>query len=75
MKILVHDIYEFYAKNVSFHEKHKDHKVYSNLREVLLEIWTGEVTSLILPEKGTPGYNFEEFIDNIIMMTVSNNCT
>ena len=32
------------------------------MREALLELWKGTITEIAIPELGTPGYDFPEFI-------------
>ena len=69
MKAIVADIYTFYvnnSKDVSFPKRFRGHKIIWNLREALLAIWEGNLTEIALPKLGTPGYDFEEFIDNMI---------
>ena len=69
MKAIVADIYTFYvnnSKDVSFPKRFRGHKIIWNLREALLTIWEGDLTEIALPKLGTPGYDFEEFIDNMI---------
>jgi hypothetical protein len=69
MRTIVADIYTFYinaSKDVSFPKRFRNYKIIWDLREALLAIWEGQITELALPEKGTPGYNFEEFIDDMV---------
>ena len=69
MKTVVADIYTFYinaSKDVSFPKRFRNYKIIWDLREALLAIWQGEITEIALPELGTPGYDFEEFIDNMV---------
>lgn len=69
MKTIIADIYTFYihnSKNVSFPKKYKSYKIIWDLREALFALWEGKITELALPKLGTPGYNFEEFIDNLV---------
>ena len=69
MKTIVADIYTFYihnSKNVSFPKKYRSYKIIWNLRDALISLWAGEVTELVLPKLGTPGYDFEEFIDRMV---------
>lgn len=69
MKTIVADTYTFYvnnSKDVSFPKRFKSHKIIWNLREALLAIWEGKITEIVLPKLGTPGYDFEEFIDSMV---------
>ena len=69
MKTIVADIYTFYihnSKSVSFPKRFRNYKIIWDLREALFAIWEGNITELALPKLGTPGYNFEEFIDNLV---------
>jgi len=69
MKIIVADIYTFYIHNsrdLSFPKRFRNYKIIWNLREALLALWEGNVHELALPEKGTPGYDYNEFIDNMV---------
>ena len=69
MKTIIADIYTFYinaSKDVSFPKKFRNYKIIWDLREALLTIWQGEITELALPKLGTPGYDFEGFIDDMI---------
>ena len=69
MKAIVADTYTFYVNNsrdVSFPKRFRSHKIIWNLREALLTIWEGDLTEIALPKLGTPGYDFEEFIDNMV---------
>ena len=69
MKAIVADIYTFYVNNsrdVSFPKRYRGYKIFWDLREVLFAIWEGDITEIALPKLGTPGYNFEEFINNMI---------
>ncbi len=36
------------------------------MRQALLELWTGNIKEVAIPKLGTPGYDFEEFIDNMV---------
>lgn len=69
MKAIIADVYAFYinnSKNVKFPKIYKNYHIIWNLREALLVIWEGNITELAIPEAGTPGYNFEEFIDQML---------
>ena len=69
MKIIVADTYAFYihnSKNVRFPKEFKNHKIVWNMREALLELWTGKVTEIVIPKLGTPGYDFPQFIQDMI---------
>lgn len=69
MKAIVADTYTFYvqnSKNTKFPKKFRNYKIIWNMREALLAIWQGELTEIVLPELGTPGYNFEEFITDMV---------
>ena len=65
MKTIIADTYCFYihnSRNTQFPKEFKNHKIIWNLREVLLEIWKGNITELVIPKLGTPGYDFPNFI-------------
>lgn len=69
MKTIVADIYTFYinaSKDVSFPKRFRNYKIIWDLREALLAIWQGDITEIALPKLGTPGYDFEGFIDDMI---------
>lgn len=69
MKTIVADIYTFYinsSRDVSFPKRFRNYKIIWDLREALLAIWEDQITEIALPELGTPGYNFEEFIDDMV---------
>ena len=69
MKAIVADTYTFYihsSRNVSFPKNFRSYKILWDLRDTLFAIWDNEITELALPKLGTPGYDFEEFIDNLI---------
>lgn len=71
MKLIIADTYSFYihnSKNVQFPRQFKNYRIIWNMREALLEIWTGKVTELAIPELGTPGYDFIEFIKTMKKM-------
>ena len=65
MKVLVADIYDLYvhkSRDVKFPLAYKQYKIIWNMREVLMEIWKGNITHLAVPELGTPGYDFPKFV-------------
>ena len=69
MKTIIADTYTFYihnSKNTRFPKEYRNHKIIWNLRDVLFAIWEGGITELVIPELGTPGYDFEGFIDDMI---------
>jgi hypothetical protein len=69
LKVIVADIYEFYvhnSKDTKFPKEYSKYKIIWNLRSVLLELWEGKITELVLPELGTPGYDFVDFISKMI---------
>ena len=69
MKVIVADTYSFYicnSKNTQFPKEYSKHKIIWNLRSVLLELWEGKVTEVVLPELGTPGYDFPDFIEKML---------
>jgi len=69
MKIIIADTYELYifnSKNTVFPKRFRNYKIIWNMREALLELWLGKVKTLAIPEKGTPGYDFENFIDEMV---------
>lgn len=67
MKTIVADIYTFYInKNASFPKKYRNFKIIWNLREVLFALWEGKITEIALPKLGTPGYNYESFIEDMV---------
>jgi hypothetical protein len=69
MKAIIADTYTFYvnnSKDVSFPKRFRSYKIIWNLREALLAIWEGKLTEVALPKLGTPGYNFEEFMEDMV---------
>lgn len=69
MKAIVADVYAFYlynSKNTRFPKEYRNHKIIWDMREVLLALWENKITELAIPELGTPGYNFEEFTEDMI---------
>lgn len=69
MKAILADTYNLYivnSKNTRFPREYKNHKIIWNMREVLLAIWEGNLTELVLPELGTPGYDYEGFIEDMV---------
>lgn len=69
MKAIIADTYAFYihnSKNVQFPRQFKNYKIIWNMREALLEIWTGKITELAIPELGTPGYDFPNFVQDMM---------
>lgn len=69
MKTIVADIHTFYANNtkdVSFPKRYRNYKIIWDWRETLLAIWEGNITEIVLPKLGTPGYDFVEFIDQMV---------
>ena len=69
MKVIVADVYAFNiynSNNTVFPKEYKNHKIIWNMREVLLEIWDGKITELVIPELGTPGYDFPNFVQSMI---------
>jgi hypothetical protein len=68
MKIIVADTYSLYinSKKAQFPVEFKNHKIIWNMRQALLEIWTGNVEEVVIPKEGTPGYDFVEFIEDMI---------
>ena len=68
MKAIIADSYCFYtvnSRNTRFPKQYKNHQIIWDMRQALLEIWKGELTELVIPELGTPGYDFVEFIDSM----------
>ena len=69
MKAIIADIYTFYihnSRNTQFPKEYRNHKIIWNMREALLEIWAGTLTELVIPEAGTPGYDFPSFVQDMI---------
>lgn len=69
MKVIVADTCVFYtnnSKNTKFPKEFKNHRIIWNMRNALLELWQGKISELVLPELGTPGYDYVEFIDNLV---------
>jgi len=69
MKTIVADTYTFYihnSRNTQFPREYKNHRIIWNMRETLLELWKGHITELVIPELGTPGYDFPGFIKNMV---------
>jgi hypothetical protein len=68
MKAIVADVHSFYlynSKNTRFPKEFRNHKIIWNMREALLALWEGNITELAIPELGTPGYDFPEFVDQL----------
>lgn len=69
MRVIVADTYNLYlvnSKDAFFPLKYKNYKILWDMRDALFELWEGNVTKLALPELGTPGYDFLEFIDKMV---------
>lgn len=69
MKAIIADTYTFYihnSRNTRFPKEYRNHKIIWNMREALLEIWKGEITELVIPELGTPGYDFPNFVQDMM---------
>lgn len=69
MKAIVADTYCFYtvnSRNTKFPKEYKNHNIIWDMRQALLDLWKGEITELVLPELGTPGYDFIEYIDSLV---------
>ena len=66
MKIIIADTYDNNIYNNKFPKKFKNYKIIWNMREALLVLWEGKVTHVAIPELGTPGYDFENFVENLI---------
>lgn len=69
MKAIIADTFTFYihnSRNTQFPREFRNHKIIWNMREALLEIWSGTITELAIPELGTPGYDFPGFIEDMI---------
>lgn len=65
MKVIVADTYCFYihnSRNTQFPKQFRNYKIIWKMRDALFELFEGRVTELALPELGTPGYDFPEFI-------------
>lgn len=71
MKAIIADTYTFYvqnSKNTKFPKEFRGHKIIWDMREALLSIWEGNLTEVAIPELGTPGYDFPDFIDKMYEM-------
>jgi len=69
MKVIVGDRYIFYvAQKAKIPKKFRNYKVIWNLREVLLALWEGDITVLALPKDGTPGYDFPNFVQDMMQI-------
>lgn len=69
MKVIIADTYMFYihnSRNTQFPKEFKNHRIIWNMREALLELWKGEITEIVIPELGTPGYDFPKFVQDMI---------
>ncbi len=69
MKIVIADIYSFNihtSKKVLIPKRFKGYEIIWNFREALLELWKGNVTVLAMPELGTPGYDFPNFVQDMM---------
>lgn len=68
MKVIVADTYTFYihnSRNTQFPREFKNHRIIWNMRQALLELWEGEITEIVIPKLGTPGYDFVSFIESM----------
>jgi len=71
MKIIAADIYELLVVNsryAKFPKEFRSYKIVWNMRDVLFELWSGEVTDIAIPEKGTPGYDFPNFVQDMMQI-------
>ena len=67
MKAVVVDTYSLYVcKKAKIPKRFRDYEVIWNFREVLLELWKGEIKVLAIPELGTPGYDFPNFAQDMM---------
>ena len=69
MKAIIADTYTFYihnSRNTQFPREFRNYKIIWNMREALLDIWSGDITELAIPELGTPGYDFPKFIKDMV---------
>jgi len=69
VKTIIADTYCFYihnSRNTQFPKEFKNHKIIWNMREALLELWKGNITELVIPKLGTPGYDFPQFIQDMV---------
>ena len=68
MNIIIADTYAFYihnSKSVKFPKEFSNHKIIWDMRQALLELWTGKIKEVAIPKLGTPGYDFEDFINKM----------
>ena len=68
MKVIIADTYCFYihnSRNTRFPKQFKNYRIIWNMREALLSLWEGNVTEVVIPELGTPGYDFPSFIESM----------
>ena len=71
MRAIIADTYCFYihnSRNTQFPKQFRNYKIIWNMREALLELWKGTITEIAIPELGTPGYDFPEFIKEMKAM-------
>ena len=69
MRVIVADTYCFYihnSRNTQFPKQFRSYKIIWNMREALLELWKGNITEIAIPELGTPGYDFPNFIQDMM---------
>ena len=69
MRVIVADTYCFYihnSRNTQFPKQFRNYKIIWNMREALLELWKGNITEIAIPELGTPGYDFPNFIQDMM---------
>ena len=70
MKVIIADTNCFKihnSRNTQFPKQFRSYKIIWNMREALLEIWKGNITHLAIPNLGTPGYDFENFIQDMMV--------
>jgi hypothetical protein len=71
MKVIIADTYCFYihnSRNTRFPKQFKNYRIIWNMREALLTLWEGNITEVVIPKLGTPGYDFPSFIESMKKM-------
>jgi len=67
MKAIIGDKYELMVNpKAKFPIEYKDYSPIWHLRDALFDIWAGNITTLAIPEKGLPGYDYEDYINSLV---------
>ena len=67
MNLVIVDTYEMNLFNAKLPRKFsRGYQVAWDLREALLILWEGKVKKLAIPKGPLPGYDYEEFIEQLM---------